>query len=84
MKLKIACLNMWLGGELIENIKQFVGAENPDIIGAQEVYLSESTPPKEPWHIPEKLAETLGYPYHVFAPAFGYDIKNGGRVQFGN
>ncbi len=84
MNLKVVCLNMWLGGKLFENIQPFIAGENADILCLQEVYQSENSPLKQPWHAVGELANILGYKYYAFAPAFAEEVEDGYRVQFGN
>ncbi len=40
MRIKYITLNIWRGGELYDNIVEFIRQERPDIIGLQEVYHS--------------------------------------------
>ncbi len=84
MKIKVICLNLWFGGKLFENIKQYISEENPDIIALQEVYNAESYPPAEKWHPVGNLAQILGYKYFAFVPAFARTEPNGIKAQNGN
>lgn len=82
MKIKVICLNLWVGGKLFDNIKTFIAQENPDILGLQEVYQVEDNP-ENPWHMVAKFAEILAYPYYAYNPAFS-KIEDGKRIQMGN
>lgn len=84
MKLKVICLNMWLGGKLFGSIQPFIERENADILCLQEVYQAENSPLQQPWHAVGELASILGYKYFAFAPAFSEEVEPGYRVQFGN
>jgi endonuclease/exonuclease/phosphatase family metal-dependent hydrolase len=84
MKLKLVCLNMWLGGKLFDTINPFLAEQNADILCLQEVYQAEHNPLHQPWHAVGSLANILGYTYYAFAPAFAEEVEEGYRVQFGN
>lgn len=84
MKVKVICLNMWLGGKLFENVQQLMKRENAHILCLQEVHHAESLPPQEKWHVISELANILGYSQYAFAPATGVLLEDGSRIQFGN
>jgi endonuclease/exonuclease/phosphatase family metal-dependent hydrolase len=84
MQLKVICLNLWLGGKLFDNIKEFIAQEKADIIALQEVYHAETDPPEQEWHIVGNLARIFGYEHFAFVPAFGRTEPSGFRILNGN
>lgn len=70
IKLKIICLNLWLGGLLFEEILQFLRDENPDIVLLQEVYNSDDLSLKRNFRSFSILRDELNFAYSHFAPAF--------------
>jgi endonuclease/exonuclease/phosphatase family metal-dependent hydrolase len=77
MKLKVICLNVYIGGTLWENMSSFLRDQSADIVLLQEVY--HTTNPE----IFEKnlrtftaLSDELDYPYAHFSPAFIEKIGN--------
>lgn len=84
MQIKVLCLNMWLGGKLFENMKDFVAQENPDIIALQEVHQAREIPAEEAWHDVGDLARILRYEQYIFASGCGTTTEQGHNVYFGN
>jgi endonuclease/exonuclease/phosphatase family metal-dependent hydrolase len=83
MELKVVCLNLWQGGNLFDNILDFLTKEDADILMLQEAY--DSTDPATPinYHSIDVLREKLTYKYYDFAPAM-LDIVPEGKVVSGN
>lgn len=67
MKIKILQLNFWHGGELFENIIQFIKTEKPDIITCQEVLNGDVTGVVRALTTLEVMSATFDY-LHVFSP----------------
>lgn len=67
MKLKLLQLNIWHGGELIDNVISFIQKENPDIITCQEVQNGDLTGVPRSLTTLKTFAEELDYSY-VFSP----------------
>ena len=61
MKIKYLQLNIWFGGKLHEQIKQFISKENPDIIAFQEAF---------PNTFLQSFQRSFGYTYCEYAPEF--------------
>lgn len=84
MELKVVCLNLWQGGNLMAGILQFLKDQDADILLLQEVY--NSTDPKMPqnYHSMEVLTRELPhYRYTAFEPAI-LDRVPEGKAQNGN
>ena len=77
MKIKVVCLNMWLGGLLFEQILDFVRKENPDILLLQEVYDSKDTNLEKRFCSMKILRQELNFPYEFFAPTCIAVLKEG-------
>jgi endonuclease/exonuclease/phosphatase family metal-dependent hydrolase len=80
---KLIQLNLWQG-KLLRKVLPFLNEEKPDIVCLQEV-----TSSKDIGHgflevnNLEQLLEDLGFPYHFFAPRFGYDLMHT-KARYGN
>jgi endonuclease/exonuclease/phosphatase family metal-dependent hydrolase len=83
MKIKVICLNLWQGGNLLGGILKFLKAENADVLFLQEVY--NANDPKLPakYRSIDVLQAELNYPYYDFAPAV-LDKFPQAKVQGGN
>ena len=84
MKLKVVCLNVWIGGVLHDDIIDFLRTQDADIIALQEVLQSDDKKLPIQFRTLDGL-EQLGYLYQEFAPAmidrFPWgDIPNGNAV----
>jgi endonuclease/exonuclease/phosphatase family metal-dependent hydrolase len=83
MKIKLICLNIWNGGTLFENIKDFCQKEQADIYLFQEVYNSINPDLPIQYRSFQKLQSFINHPYNHFAPTFIEDV-NGTEVVSGN
>lgn len=72
MKIKVVCLNLWIGGILFDPIVDFLKRENPDICLLQEVFDDDNY---------ASLQKQLEFPYSHFAPAFDEIIDDKKVVQ---
>lgn len=84
MKLKVVCLNLWIGGVLLGDIISFLKQQDADIVALQEVLQSNDKTLPIQYRSLDGL-EQLGYAYQQFAPAmidrFPWgDIPNGNAV----
>lgn len=82
MKLKVVCLNVWIGGVLHDDIIEFLRAQDADIIALQEVLQSDDKKLPIQFRTLDSL-EQLGYPYRHFAPA-SLDRFPWGDIPCGN
>lgn len=82
MKLKVVCLNLWIGGVLFDNIIDFLREQGADIIALQEVLQSDDSTLPVQYRSLDGLAQ-LGYKYQQFAPAM-IDQFPWGEVPGGN
>lgn len=76
IKLKVICLNLWMGGLLFDEILEFLKNEDPDLILLQEVYNGHNTSLKRNFRSFSVLEEKLGFKYSHFAPAFLEIVDN--------
>lgn len=83
MVLKIVCLNLWQGGNLLPGIINFLRQENADILGLQEVYNGTDPELADKYRSLEVIKSNLEYEYSDFAPAF-LDNKPEGQIEQGN
>jgi endonuclease/exonuclease/phosphatase family metal-dependent hydrolase len=83
MKLKVLCLNLWLGGRLMDEIIDFLRRQNADIVLLQEVYASEDSRTPKNYRSLETITSELPYEYMDFAPAL-VDNMPKGKVLSGN
>ncbi|GIK84093.1 MAG: hypothetical protein BroJett025_07150 [Patescibacteria group bacterium] len=81
MKLKIVCLNVWIGGILFDEIVAFLREQNADIVLLQEVYNGDASFTKKQYRTLSELQTLLGYQYAHFAPAFLEDAEGKEVVQ---
>ena len=80
-KLKIICLNVWLGGKKWEAMVEFLLAEKPDILALQEAYRSSDDTLEPRFQTVQRLSQILGLPYTAFAPTF---TQNDSKLEQGN
>ena len=79
--MKLLQLNFWLGN-LMHPAFQFIEAEQPDIICAQEILSSDvANPLYDTYQLHQRLSER--YAYSFFAPTYGF-ISFGEKVELGN
>lgn len=83
MRLKFLCLNLWQGGNLLDEAVAWIKRENPDVIVMQEVYDGKDPSWERRFRSMDVLRETLGYPHDVFAPAF-LERMTFGKMEQGN
>lgn len=70
MGFKLACLNLWYGGRLFDEIVLWLRQERPDIVAMQEVYRSDDKSLEKRYRSLEELSRILDLPHYSFAPAF--------------
>jgi endonuclease/exonuclease/phosphatase family metal-dependent hydrolase len=70
MKIKVACLNLWLGGILMDEVIEFLRQQNADIVLLQEVYNGTDKTLDRQFRSMEVLHDALGYKYGDFVPDF--------------
>lgn len=75
MPLKLICLNLWIGGILMDEIVDFLRAEQADILLLQEVYDGQEQALARQYRSLVELQTALRYPYQHFAPAFLEDVE---------
>lgn len=81
MKIRLLTLNVW-GGELLEEVVNFIRKENPDIVLLQEVY--SGTGNLDPKYKSLSLfQEKLNLPHYAFEPLFK-DVKSNRKILSGN
>lgn len=83
MRLKFLCLNLWYGGKLWDPMLNFLQAEKPDILAAQEAYGGTDPALAPNYRSVELIGRELGYPHTFFSPAF-CDVRDVGNVDNGN
>lgn len=83
LALKVVSLNMWQGGNLMEEALEFLKQEDAHIVLLQEVYNGTGADLAPKYRTMEVVRERLGYPYEDFAPAF-LDNREEGKIEQGN
>lgn len=83
MRLKFLCLNIWQGGNLMDNVLAFIRAEDPDVIALQEVYDGTDPSWERRYRCMDVLRAELGYPHDRIAHAF-LEVTDFGKVPQGN
>ncbi len=83
MKFKFVCLNLWCGGILLDNVLEFLKAQDADIVVLQEVLQTEDPAVPSHYRSLETLNQKLSYPYQDFAPAI-LDAYPWGNILNGN
>lgn len=83
MRIKFITLNIWDGGNLLDNIIAFIRKEAPDIVSFQEVYNGKNPAFEKKFRTMEVFRKELGFPYSVFFPAF-IDTREIGDIERGN
>ncbi len=76
MTIKIASLNIWFGGHLLDEAVSFLKAQNADIIFLQEVYNGEDLALEPRYRTMQVLKERLNFPYEAFAPNYNQPDEN--------
>ena len=83
MKLKVLCLNLWLGGRLMDGVIDFLRQQDADILLLQEVYVSDDPKTPENYRSLDTITSELPYEHADFAPAL-IDNMPEGKVLSGN
>ncbi|TAK04862.1 hypothetical protein EPO33_02595 [Patescibacteria group bacterium] len=83
MQLKFLCLNVWLGGHLMDEVLALIRATKPDVVALQEVYDGKVPSWDRNYRCMDVLRNELRYPYDHFAPAF-LEVADVGKVPQGN
>jgi len=81
--MKFLCINLWQGGNLLDEILAFLKREDADLVLMQEVYDGHDPAWERKFRSMDVLRETLRYPYEHFAPAF-LERTDFGKVEQGN
>jgi endonuclease/exonuclease/phosphatase family metal-dependent hydrolase len=69
MRIKIICLNLWLGGKLLEPALEFIKKEKPDILAVQEAYDAKDERLEERFRSIEVIKKKCGFEYVFFSPS---------------
>jgi endonuclease/exonuclease/phosphatase family metal-dependent hydrolase len=80
--IKILCLNLWEGGILWENLKEFFRREKPDVLCLQEVFDGNEHQPSNLQSISNLKKLLPGYFFH-FSPEL-HEIRPTGQGNVGN
>ena len=83
MKIKFVCINLWQGGNLMDEILEFLKREDADVVLMQEVYDGHDPSWERKFRSMDLLRKELGYQHENFAPAF-LERTNFGKVEQGN
>lgn len=83
MKIKVICLNVWIGGILFDGLLDFFKAENADILLLQEVRSNAGENLPREYQTHQIFQKELGYEFASFAPAF-IDSLDSREVVQGN
>lgn len=83
MKVKILCLNLWQGGNLMDEILTFLKQEDADVVLLQEVYNGHEPSLERKFRSMDVSREELHYRYEYFASAL-LERTDFGIVEQGN
>jgi len=83
MRLRFVCLNLWLGGQLFDNMVDFLKREEPDILVLQEAYRSKDPQSSQAARSFDVLQEILKFSYGFFSANF-LDKYNFLEAESGN
>jgi endonuclease/exonuclease/phosphatase family metal-dependent hydrolase len=83
MRVKFICLNLELGGKMIDRIVEFFQKEDPDILALQEVYNGQALKLEKRLRSFEFLKQKLGFDHALFSPAV-IDVYREGKLEQGN
>lgn len=83
MKLKVVCINLWIGGILWESLVDFLKNERADIILMQEVSNGDESFSKKQYRCVSELRKELKLEYFHFAKAF-FEETEGKNLDWGN
>jgi endonuclease/exonuclease/phosphatase family metal-dependent hydrolase len=84
MILKVVTLNLWLGGELFDNILDFLEQQDADIVLLQEVYNGEDPTLDRKYRSMNVLKARLHYSYEDFVADYRDFDETDGKSQRGN
>ncbi|USN96612.1 MAG: endonuclease/exonuclease/phosphatase family protein [Candidatus Nomurabacteria bacterium] len=84
VKLKVVCLNLMHGGELFENVIDFLNKQEADIVLTQETYSCEDPTVERQYRTMQTMPQLLGYDYVHLAPTYRDFDRTNGRAQRGN
>lgn len=82
-KIKFITLNIWQGGNLLDEARAFLKKENPDILAMQEVYDSKNASYERKYRTCDVAKEAMGFSHVAFSPAF-LDTRTIGNIDRGN
>src|SRR3989344_706261 len=82
--MKIVSLNVWNGGRLFEQAKQFLVEQQADIYFLQEVYDGKRTDIEPRFRMVEELKKVFPTHEAYFAPAYLDTRKEEGDIEDGN
>lgn len=83
MQVTVLCLNLWQGGNLMDELLAFVREVNPDVLLLQEVYNGADPSWERKFRSMDVFREEFDYPYDAFAAAF-LEQTDFGEVPQGN
>lgn len=83
MKFKFINLNVWRGGELFDEIIDFLKKEKPDVLTIQEVFNGSDKELPRNERTLEILTQEIGYRYFFFSKCFR-DESSTGKIDRGN
>lgn len=75
MKIKIICLNVWIGGILFDEMVDFLKKENADILLLQEVFNGDLGFKQRQHRTFGELKKILGFKHGEFAPTFTEEVE---------
>ncbi len=81
--LKIACINVWKGGVVWDNLLKFIHDTDADMLLLQEVFNSHDPAVPKRFRAMDEFIAEFKYPYHALAPAF-VDTEDGITAEQGN
>lgn len=68
--MKIININVWNGGELLDNLIKFLKKEKPDILAMQEVHNEQQVNIERRYRTISELQNSLGLSQYAFSPQF--------------
>lgn len=85
MKIKVVCLNVWIGGVLFEPMMEYLKMETADIYLLQEVFNGNDQHLEPKYRTFSEVQKQLDLPFAHFAPCFnesvgGRDIVQGNAI----
>lgn len=83
MTVKFITLNIWQGGNLLDEALLFLQEKDPDILLMQEVYDGKNFLYEQKYRTFDLVRKILSFPYASFSPAF-LDTRTIGNINRGN